>query len=128
MGEDEVQGAMVVVGDPRPCTSNPNLKTVFIEAIATAPRNRPDLRSDRGQWLLGVGFFLLDWAVDLSFEIGCQGRVELCASPGGIPWYRKRGFAVLAVEKKNYGGIQYTPMELTASAAAAFKRTLSERR
>ncbi len=34
---------------------------------------------------------------------------------------------MLGVEKKNYGGIQYTPMELTASAAAAFKRSLSER-
>jgi hypothetical protein len=128
MGEDEVQGAMIVVGDPRPSTSNPARNTAFIEAIATAPRNRPDLRIDRGEWLLGVGLALLEWAVDLSLELGCQGRIELCASPNGVSWYRKRGFAVLAVAKKNYGAIQYTPMELTSQAAAAFKRSLSERR
>ena len=64
--------------------------------------------------------------MDLSFEVGCEGRIELCASPKGVAWYRKRGFVKLDVDKKNYDGIEYMLMQLTASAAVRFKRSQAE--
>jgi hypothetical protein len=88
-----------------------------LELLFTAPRNRPKLRADKRQWVIGVGSELLIWAAWYSREKGCDGRLRLDASPDFVNWYEKKGLLKLDVDSTVYEGVAYTPMELSAKKA-----------
>lgn len=67
---------------------------MFVERLATAPWNRPWLRSP-GEYV-GVGRGLLRLAILHSYQFGLGGRVELTVRPGSREenWYDRQGFAL----------------------------------
>lgn len=103
--------------DPLPSVLHSGETALFVELLFTAPRNRPTLRRDRKPFFVGVGTELLAWAVLLSRESGCHGRLRLDGSPDYLGWYEKRGLQRLGLNPIVYQGIEYTPMELPPDAA-----------
>jgi hypothetical protein len=59
---------------------------VYVEAIATAPWNRPKLT--KHPKYKGAGMVLMQAAISLSFEEEYKGRVALHALPESESWYR----------------------------------------
>ncbi|HET6251033.1 MAG TPA: hypothetical protein VFE47_25320 [Tepidisphaeraceae bacterium] len=110
-----VQGAMMISSEPvasvtgRPC--------LLLELLFTAPRNRPDLRRDEQQYVVGVGTQLLIWAAWYSCKQGCDGRLRLDGSPDFLTWYEKRGLQRVKLDPIVYEDVTYTPMELSEQAA-----------
>jgi hypothetical protein len=114
---DPVQGAMLISSEPVPSLLDGGKQGLFLERLFTAPWNRPNLRRDGRQYLLGVGTELITWGAWLSREKGYGGRLLLDGSPDQVSWYLNRGLQILAVEPILYEGVQYTPMELPPRAA-----------
>ncbi len=119
-GEGEnlaVQGAMLISTDAVPSGLERGEKCLLVELLFTAPRNRPNLRTDGQPFVIGVGSQLMAWGAWLSREKQLDGRLRLDASPDFIRWYEKRGLQKLDVEPIVYEGVAYTPMELPPAAA-----------
>jgi hypothetical protein len=72
---------------------------VNIEALATAPRNRP--RLVQNPLYRGVGCGLLLRAVCHSYLLGFGGRVNLLAfdRPETVEFYQSRGFQIVPLEE-----------------------------
>ena len=68
----------------------PGEPALYIEYLATAPRNRDGLSPTPR--FKGVGCLLLRHAVDRSIETGCGGSLLLSALPSAYDWYIRRGF------------------------------------
>lgn len=91
---------------------------VYVQALATAPRNRP--------WLVpspryrGVGEKLLFRAVTHSYSLGLEGRVNLEAfnNERTTSFYQNRGFTL--VESENDDDL--AKLELAPNAAVAWLR------
>lgn len=94
------------------------LGAVYVENLATAPRNRQNL-VEAPQYR-GVGCALLLRAVIHSYELGFEGRVNLQAidDPDRIAFYENRGFQVVGDE--GTGENRLVMMELTPEAAAVW--------
>jgi len=117
-GEGEpIQGAMLISAEPVQSVLEPGHGGLFIELLFTAPWNRPNLRKDGQNYLVGVGSQLLTWGAWFSREKGCEGRLLLDSSPEQVSWYRKRGLQILGQEHKLHEDVKYTPMELPPEAA-----------
>lgn len=90
--DGRIQGAILYHLDTRSFIET-DAGAVYIEAVATAPRNRP--------WLVstpvyrGVGSGLLLCAVMHSYKLGLGGRVNLLSAEDSrtIEYYKRRGFA-----------------------------------
>jgi GNAT superfamily N-acetyltransferase len=113
--DDEIQGSILY----RLNTTSFVNKTegaIYVQGLATAPRNRP--------WLVaspayrGVGEELLLKAVRHSYSIGFQGRVNLIAfdEPKTINFYQKRGFSIVRHDE------ELPQLELEPGAATAWLR------
>jgi GNAT superfamily N-acetyltransferase len=89
--EDFVEGAMIYRVDAKSLL-DVGEGAIYVELIASAPRNRP--------WLVtaplykGVGSALLLWAVSESYRLGLGGRVwlESTQTPSTLRFYERRGF------------------------------------
>jgi hypothetical protein len=114
-----VQGAMQISTEPVNSIMEPGMRTLFVERLFTAPRNRPELRTDKQPYLLGVGSELLTWAAWSSRMQGFNGRLRLDGSPGFLSSYAKRGLQRLDLEPILFEGVTYTPMELDVAGADA---------
>lgn len=116
--QDEIEGAMILRFDVKSRIEQ-NAGCVYIDLLATAPRNR--------EWLVknpiykGVGTELVYWAVRRSYEAGFGGVVSLDADPKlkTLEFYENRGFKSVT---RNYE--ELTGYELTIQTAA---RWLKER-
>jgi len=96
--DGEVQGAMVYRLDAKSLV-DASLGAVNIEALATAPRNRPRLVQD--PLYRGVGTGLLLRAICHSYMLGFKGRVNLLAfdRPETIGFYIRRGFQITPLKE-----------------------------
>ena len=115
-GDGIVQGAMLLSTDAVESGLKTGAKTLFLELLFTAPRNRPELRIDHQPYFVGVGTELLRWAAELSRKLGCAGRVRLDASPDFVDWYERRGLQKVEANPILFEGTEYVPMELPAEA------------
>lgn len=68
-------------------------RLVYINALATAPWNRPVITNP--PTYKGVGGNLVDFAIIRSRELGYQGRIGLHALSGAIGFYRKLRIGLL---------------------------------
>lgn len=116
--DQEIQGALLVSTEKVPSDLRFSGEALVIQGICTAPHNRDNLALGGLGLYSGVGVNLLLWAVSLSMELSCQGRLRLDASPEEFQWYERRGFQDLQLGKRDLGGIDYLPMELPVEAAA----------
>jgi hypothetical protein len=116
-GDGAVQGAMLISTEAVDSGLTRGARTLFVELLFTAPRNRPDLRIDKAPYFTGVGTELLRWAADLSRRLGYEGHVRLDASPDFVHWYERRGLQKINANPIVFEGVRYTPMELPAEAA-----------
>lgn len=120
-GEKElaVQGAMVISTEPVASSVEPDSAgCLLLEYLFTAPRNRPDVRLDRKNFIVGVGTLLLICGAALSQSMGFAGRLRLDASPKFVEWYEKRGLQKLRANPMVYESTPYSPMELSGTSAA----------
>lgn len=93
-GSGAIEGAMAYRIDAK-SQLQPGKGAVYVDRIATAPRNRP--------WVLeppkyrGIGSVLLLAAVRHSYLLGLEGRVWLTSLPSERTrkFYRERGFEVI---------------------------------
>jgi hypothetical protein len=115
--ETVVQGAMIISSDSIESIAQPGRQCHLVEFLFTAPRNRPHVRTDKQQWVIGVGTQLLIWAASFSRERGSDGRLRLDASPDFVKWYERKGLQKLKIDPIVYEDITYTPMELSAKKA-----------
>lgn len=88
---------------------------VYVELLATAPWNRPQLVL-RPQYK-GVGRVLIGTAISLSYDLEFKGRVGLHSLPQSESWYREHaGFTELGIDAAKR--MRY--FEMTEEQASAF--------
>ena len=116
---NKIEGAAMISTEPMPSGLQAGQQGLFLELLFTAPWNRKRLRQDGQPYMVGVGTELLTWAAWFSREKGFGGRLLLDSSPEEVGWYLdpKRGLQKLEMELMLYEGVEYTPMELPATAA-----------
>lgn len=113
--DGDIQGAILYRLDTTSFVS-PEVGAIYVEGLATAPRNRP--------WLVdspkyrGVGEHLLLTAIRHSYELGFKGRTNLLPfdDERTIKFYRKKGFEVVGRED------ELVQMELGPEGALALLR------
>lgn len=95
--DSEVQGAILYQFNANSFVDDSKL-TVFVEAMATAPRNRPWLVQNASY--RGVGTKLLFKAVCNSYVQGYEGRVNLLAfdDERTLTFYQHRGFELVGYD------------------------------
>ena len=114
-----VQGAILYWLNTKSFTDE-ELGAVYVEALATAPHNRP--------WLMktplyrGVGEALLLRAVIQSYNLGLGGRVNLLAFNDTtlISFYESRGFTIVGYD--GTGNEKLPKLELAPDAAQDWLR------
>ncbi len=109
--DGEVQGAIAYRIDFKSFRA-PALTSVYVDRLATAPRNRPWLVED--PLYGGVGQGLLLRAVGHSYLLGLGGRVSLVSMPRERTrrFYEEKG--LIAVREDDDGSVEY---ELSEDAA-----------
>ncbi len=60
----------------------------YIEYVAAAPWNRPPTGDTRFERLTPVGLVMIGTAIQLSVELGHEGRLAWHSKPGAESWYR----------------------------------------
>lgn len=90
------QGLMLIETQTRWSQFTPGKRLVGIEALATAPWNRPSIQQPRD--LEGVGTALLAFARERSLALGYQGRVGLYSLPEAVGFYEQLGMTRLELE------------------------------
>jgi hypothetical protein len=93
---------------------------VYVEFLATAPWNRPELRSPPKY--RGCGRIFIAAAIQTSLDAGFKGRIGLHSLPGAEGFYQgKCGFTRLGPDSSHQNLTYY---ELTTTQADAFRRNL----
>jgi hypothetical protein len=118
--DGNVQGAIVFDPDYESYL-NPGISTVYVEYLASAPRNRRKLADD--PLYRGTGSALLLIAMYYSRKAGLGGRLTLCPLPNVVDWYVERhGFRDTGVSagRSNF-------LELPPEGAEYALQELSER-
>lgn len=88
---------------------------VYIELVATAPWNRPQLVTQ--PQYKGVGRVLIGTAISLSYDLEFKGRVGLHSLPQSETWYREHaGFTDLGIDAPK----EMRYFEMTEEQASAF--------
>lgn len=113
--DGNIQGAILYWLNTRSFVENEK-GAVYVEALATAPRNRPWLISS--PLYRGVGENLLLRATLHSYVVGLEGRVNLLSfhNERTLSFYKKRGFKIVGEE----GGLDQ--MELAPTEAFEWLR------
>jgi hypothetical protein len=93
--ENMTQGLMLIQILNKLCQieSQHNRRLVYVEALATAPWNRPAIQSP--PTYKGVGGNLINLAITRSEELNYQGRIALHALPSAIAFYKKLKIGLL---------------------------------
>src|SRR3989442_10219041 len=60
---------------------------VYVEFVATAPWNRPEIQTPPRY--RGAGTAMVTAAIELSYRLGCRGRMGLHSLPAAEPFYRE---------------------------------------
>jgi len=94
--EDITQGLMLIETQTRWSQFTPGKRLVGVDALATAPWNRPAIQRPRD--LEGVGTALLAFARERSLALGYQGRVGLYSLPEAVSFYERLGMTRLELE------------------------------
>ena len=116
----DMQGLMLVSTAGHPCRieNQKGKEQVYVEFVATAPWNSPQLVQSPRYGL--VGRVLVATAVQLSLEEGFRGRIGLHALPQAETFYAQNcGMTDLGKDMKKHG-LRY--FEMTPIQAAAFLR------
>lgn len=111
--DDNVQGAILYWLNAKSFSEKAQ-GAVYVEALATAPRNRP--------WLVtspeyrGVGETLLLRAVRDSYSLGLKGRVNLVAfdNPRTHTFYQNRGLTLVGHDDDGLPRFELAPNAATA--------------
>ena len=92
---------------------------IYVEFVATAPWNRPQMgASPRYR---GIGFIFMLAAIETSRDAGFKGRVGLHSLPAAEPFYEARcGFTRLGPDASHQN---LTYFEMTEKQANAFRRS-----
>jgi len=91
---------------------------VFVEFLATAPWNRPEIQTPPKY--RGVGMVMVAAAVELSWDLGYRGRIGLHALPKAEVFYRERcKMSELGKDRAHQGLMYY---EMTDNQAEAFRQ------
>lgn len=86
--DGEIQAAMVYRVDLK-SVLEPDKRAVYVDRLATAPRNRDKLMES--PLYRGGGYGLLVYAIAQSYSLGFEGRVNLLPI-ANLAWYESRGF------------------------------------
>jgi hypothetical protein len=93
---------------------------VYVEFLATAPWNRPELRSPPKY--RGCGRIFIAAAIQTSLDAGFKGRIGLHSLPGAEGFYQgKCGFTRLGPDSSHQNLTYY---EMTTTQADVFRRNL----
>jgi hypothetical protein len=118
--DEECQGAIIF--DPnRESVLEPGEGAVYVEYLATAPRNRKRLApapvyADVGTWLLRV-------AMQHSVNVGFEGRLILTPLPGAVEFYtRRQNFQTTNARRGNTILLELTPEAARASLEESYER------
>ena len=119
-GDGRIQGAILYHLDTLSFVET-GIGAVYIEAVATAPQNRPWFVS--APLYRGVGSCLVLCAVIHSYRLGLGGRVNLVSAndPRTIEFYNRRGFTP-AGDDGEVGEEKLPRFELDANAAQRWLR------
>jgi hypothetical protein len=117
IAENNVQGVLVLHGEPRPSWLEPQHALVYVRYMATAPWNRRD-KNGPGR-LRGVGTLLMAWAVRESQNAGCDGRLGLHSLRGSDEFYRRLGLHGLGLDAARRG-MTYFELHCSRTRAALF--------
>lgn len=106
--ENDVQGAILYWVNAKSFI-DPERGAIYVQALATAPRNRP--------WLVptpryrGVGEKLLFRAVTHSYSLGLEGRVNLEAfdNERTTSFYQNRGFTLVGSNSDDLAQLELAP-------------------
>ena len=110
---DIVQGVLLLQSVPLMSRLEPDQSLVYVRYLATAPWNR---RGKIGPgWFRGVGQRLMTHAVQVSRDMGCDGRLGLHSLRGSDEFYEKLGLHNLGLDAARRG-LNY--FELTEPVAA----------
>lgn len=114
--DDRIQGAMLYRVGVR-SARDAGERAIFIDRLATAPRNRPDLV--KSPEYRGVGEGLLCHAIAESWMFGLKGRVSLFPV-AHEEFYRERGFRPTSTQSSDGFDTLY---EIAPDDAVHFLRT-----
>jgi len=115
--EGELQGLMLV-SDLKSARIQAQFgkPIVYVEFVATAPWNRPEIQTPRYR---GVGTVMVTAAVELSWELGYRGRIGLHSLPAAEKFYRDTcKMSELGKDAAHQGLMYY---EMTDKQAEAFR-------
>ncbi|PYK00350.1 MAG: GNAT family N-acetyltransferase [Verrucomicrobia bacterium] len=91
---------------------------VYVEFVATAPWNRPELQNPPRY--RGVGTVMVAAAVELSWDLGYRGRIGLHSLPKAEPFYREScGMTELGKDAAHQNLMYY---EMTDNQADRFRQ------
>src|SRR6266403_103710 len=90
---------------------------VYVEFVATAPWNRPELQ--KPPRFRGVGTVMVAAAVELSWELGYRGRIGLHSLAAAEPFYRDRCGMTKLGKDRGHQGLPY--YEMTQKQAERYR-------
>lgn len=96
-----VQGVLLLESVPLMSRLEPDRSLVYVRYLATAPWNRPG-KIGAG-WFRGVGQRLMTHAVQVSRDMGCDGRLGLHSLRGSDEFYEKLGLHNLGLDAARRG-------------------------
>ena len=91
---------------------------VYVEFLATAPWNRPEL--EKPTRYRGIGTVMIAAAVEMSFESGYRGRVALHSLPAAEPFYLESCKMTELGKDAAHHHLMY--FEMTSTQAEAFRQ------
>jgi GNAT superfamily N-acetyltransferase len=104
--EGEIEGYLMFSSDPVPSRhyDNPGAPVLYVDYLETAPWNQRDYAGESARFW-GVGVSLMSAAIEMSKELGCEGRLGLHSLESAKKFYMAQGFTNLgfdAVEQLDY--------------------------
>jgi len=115
IADEIVQGVLLLESVPLMSRLEPDRSLVYVRYLATAPWNRRD-KVGLG-WFRGIGTSLLARAVQVSQDVGCDGRLGLHSLKGSDEFYQRLGLTNLGLDAARRG-LNY--FELSRSQARQF--------
>ena len=117
--EGKMQGMMKLsAGHPCQIAEQNEKELVYIEYIEIAPWNLRDL-AETPQYR-GVGSFFIEAAIQLSHQVGTEGRVGLHSLKQSEQFYRNSDMTDCGLQKMGYSLYNYRYFEMTPNQAKRF--------
>lgn len=117
VGAGQVQGALVLKVTDYRSRKDPTAGLVYVEFVAAAPWNRPQLQ-DPPEYR-SVGTYLLLYAVERSLELGYEGRIGLVSLRRAEGFYERHIGMTRYAPDPDHQNLVY--FELTLEAAERFR-------